>query len=65
MISFDGTRLVYVSDLGSFTLYTYNSSEEMYAKAEDGMATLASAEVAVVECAGFLAEMLEMMSEVA
>ncbi len=61
MISFDGTRLVYVSDLGSFTLYTYNSSEEMYAKAEDGMATLAAADTATTECAAYLAEMTELM----
>ena len=65
MISFDGTRLVYVSDMGSFTMYTHNTECEMYAIAEQGMATLASAEIAVRECAGYLAEMLEMMSDVA
>lgn len=65
MISFDGTRLVYVSDLGSFTLYTYNTAEEMYAIAERGMATLAAADIATTECAAYLAEMVEMMSDAA
>ena len=65
MISFDGTRLVYVSDLGSFTLYVYNTAEEMYEIAERGMATLAAADTATTECAAYLAVMVEIMSEVA
>jgi hypothetical protein len=65
MITFDGVRLVYVGESGSFTLYTWQTEKEMYNSARDGCADLCEAEKAAAECAAHLAIMLELMEDYA
>lgn len=63
MITFDGVRLVWVGETGAFTLYVWQTEDEMYTAARDGCADLREADRAVSDCAAYLSTMLELMKE--
>jgi hypothetical protein len=64
-ISFDGVRLTYVGETGAFSLYSWQTCDQMYDAARAGCADLREAETAAADCAAYLAHMVELMEGVA